>query len=186
MILRALQYYLNERKSPELTGEQPETTPAPGLDWQRYMGFWYEIARFETPFEFGLDEVWTEYAMQPDGQVLVANYGTDAHGKVHKAKAKAWPVAEGVLQISFVPLLRFISTPYHVLRVDAAYQNALVSNDTGTCLWLLSRQAHASLPQLLPLLQDALLRGFDIGQLRPTRQKSDASCSNLGMWRGIN
>lgn len=170
MILRALQYYFSERKSPAPGEPLPETTPASGLDWSRYMGRWYEIARFETPFEFGLDEVWTEYAMQPDGQVLVANYGTDSAGKVYKARATARPVAEGVLQISFVPLLRFISSPYHVLRVDTDCKNALVSNETGSCLWLLSRQSHATLQQLLPLLQEAVLRGFDISQLRPTRQ----------------
>ncbi len=152
------------------TEELPETTPAPTIDWRHYMGCWYELARIETPFEYGLDEVWTEYTMLPDGQVDVINYGTDADGKVHKAKAKARPVAAGVLQISFVPLLRFISTPYHVLRVDANYQNALVSNETGSCLWLLSRHPNASFQLLLPLLQEALLRGFDITQLRPTQQ----------------
>lgn len=170
MILRALQYYLGERKAPAPSGEQPETTPAPGIDWRCYMGRWYELARFETPFEYGLDAVRTEYTALPDGRVGVSNYGADATGKVYKAKAKARPVADGVLQISFVPLLRFISSPYHVLRVDAAYQTALVSNDTGSCLWLLSRQAHATLPQVLPLLQEAVLRGFDIARLRPTRQ----------------
>ncbi|MBQ4614148.1 MAG: lipocalin family protein [Akkermansia sp.] len=171
MILRALQYYFSERKSPAPGGEPlPETTPASGLDWSRYMGRWYELARFETPFEYALDEVWTEYALLAGGRVSVTNYGTDAAGKVYKARATARPVAEGVLQISFVPLLRFISTPYHVLRVDAAYQNALVSNETGSCLWLLSRQSHAPLQQQLPLLQEAVLRGFDISQLRPTRQ----------------
>ena len=170
MILRALQYYLSERKMPVPSGEAPETTPAPRIDWRCYMGRWYELARFETPFEYGLETVWTEYTLLPDGRVSVSNYGSDATGKVYKARAKAWPVADGVLQISFVPLLRFISTPYHVLRVDSAYQNALVSNDTGSCLWLLSRQAHAPLPQILPLLQEAILRGFDIARLRPTHQ----------------
>lgn len=171
MIMRALQYYFRERKISVPENEQPETSPAPELDWQRYMGCWYELARFETPFEYGLDEVWTEYTMLPNGLVDVTNYGTDTDGRVHKAKAKARPIAVGMLQISFVPLLRFISSPYHVLRVDENYHNALVSNETGSCLWLLSRHANASLPQLLPLLQEALLRGFDLSQLRPTRQK---------------
>ena len=176
MILRALRYYLSERKMPVPGEEQPETIPVPGLDWQCYMGCWYELARIETPFEYGLDEVWTEYTMLPDGQVDVTNYGTDADGRVYKAKAKARPVAEGVLQISFVPFLRFISTPYHVLRVDENYQNALVSNETGSCLWILSRLAHAPLSHLLPLLQDASQRGFDISQLRPTRQNRGTLC----------
>lgn len=168
MILRALQYYFSGKKSPAPGDALPETTPFPGLDLHRYMGRWYEAARFENPFEFGLVQVRTEYRMLPDGKVSVINYGSDADGKQYSAKAKGTPVADGVLQVSFVPLLGFISSPYHVLLVDADYQNALVSNETGSCLWLLSRQAQPSFSRLLPLLQDASLRGFDIALLRPT------------------
>ncbi len=173
MILRALQYYFSQRKQPLPRETSPDTTPAAGVDWHRYMGRWFELARFETPFEFGLDDVWTEYAMRPNGQVSITNYGSDAAGRVHQARGLAWPVADGALQVSFVPLLRFISSPYHVLRVDEDYQHALVSNASGSCLWVLSRHAHVPGPLLLPLLQDAAHRGFDVARLLPTRQSAN-------------
>lgn len=170
MILRALRYYFCQRHIVRADGAAPETTPASGVDMQRYMGRWYELARFETPFEFGLDEVWTTYDWLKNGQIEVINYGMDATGKQYRARARAVLVSDGVLLLSFVPLLRFLSTPYHILKVDAEYANALVSNEDGSCLWLLSRHADATLAELLPLLQEALRRGFDIMQLRPTHQ----------------
>ena len=41
------------------------------LDLHRYMGTWYEIARFDHRFERGLSEVTATYTLMPDGTVRV-------------------------------------------------------------------------------------------------------------------
>lgn len=40
------------------------------LDLHRYMGTWYEIARFDHRFERGLSEVTATYTLMPDGTVV--------------------------------------------------------------------------------------------------------------------
>ena len=51
------------------------TCPADGVDLRQYLGRWYELARLETPFEKGLEEVFAEYRMQSDGNISISNYG---------------------------------------------------------------------------------------------------------------
>ena len=42
------------------------TTTITQLDINRYMGKWYEIARYNHFFEKGMTHVNTEYSLQPD------------------------------------------------------------------------------------------------------------------------
>ncbi len=44
-----------------------------GFDLDRYLGLWYEIARYPFSFENGCAGVTAEYAMKPDGKVRVVN-----------------------------------------------------------------------------------------------------------------
>ena len=40
---------------------------------QRYLGKWYEIARYDHRFERGLHYVTAEYSKRPDGKIKVLN-----------------------------------------------------------------------------------------------------------------
>lgn len=167
MILRALFYYLCHRSAKQ----NADTRPTNGVDMSLYLGRWYELARFETPFEMGMEEVYTEYKARPDGHISVTNFGKDFHGRRKEAHAIGYLGKDGNLSVSFVPLLRFISTPYNILAVDEFYRNALVSNDSGSCLWFLSRS-----PQIVPddfayLKNEALRRGFDLSALHYTQHR---------------
>lgn len=132
------------------------------------MGRWYEWARYETAFEYGLDDVYTEYEMSEDGGVEVNNYGTERSGKQLHAHATGSVAGAGRLKISFVPMLRFISSSYHVLYVDKDYTHALVSNESGNCLWFLGRAQHYHTADYKKLCQEASARGFDVTSLRLT------------------
>ena len=61
------------------------------LDLQRYMGKWYEIARFDHIFERGLVGNMAEYTLLSDGniQVLNSGYKGDFSGKYKTAKGKS-------------------------------------------------------------------------------------------------
>ncbi len=168
MILRALQYFLYQRNHPVPIANQPDTAPTSGVELPRFMGRWFEMARFETPFEWGMDSVWAEYVLRPDGCVSITNHGRKSNGDVCTAHARATHVSDSILMVSFVPFLHLFATPYHILKVDDEYRNALVSNESGSCMWLLSRSPHATLPELLPLLLAAADRGFNLHSLRPT------------------
>lgn len=69
-------------------GREVNRTPVRTFDLNRYLGTWYEIARFDFRFERGLDHVQATYERRPDGLILVRNSGREA------ARASAaWPRA---------------------------------------------------------------------------------------------
>ena len=43
------------------------------LDLSRYLGTWYEIARFPNNFEIGCEGVTAEYSALPEGRIKVVN-----------------------------------------------------------------------------------------------------------------
>ncbi len=47
----------------------------PELDVKRYMGRWYEIARYENHFERGMTDMTATYTLLPDGKIRVENEG---------------------------------------------------------------------------------------------------------------
>ena len=50
-----------------------DTTTVKDLDIERYLGTWYEIARFPHSFEKGLVGVTATYSMRKDGKIKVLN-----------------------------------------------------------------------------------------------------------------
>ena len=52
-----------------------DNTTITQLDINRYMGKWYEIARYNHSFEKDMTHVYTEYTLQPDGKIQVINRG---------------------------------------------------------------------------------------------------------------
>ena len=95
---------------------------------QRYLGKWYEIARYDHRFERGLHYVTAEYSKRPDGKIKVLNCGhQDAvDGKEKCSIGKARPSHNGQpgqLQVAF--FLSFYSD-YNILELDPDYQWSLI------------------------------------------------------------
>lgn len=167
MILRALLYNLF-KKNP---GQHADTRPTDNVDLSQYLGRWYELARYDTAFEEGLEEVYTEYKARPDGSISVNNFGMDKHHHRKEAHAVGTPSGDGQMMVSFVPFMPFLSTPYNILAVDEFYRNALVSNDSGSCLWFLSRSPQPEEESFDALKSEALRRGFDLSALHYTKHR---------------
>ena len=70
------------------TGVPDKVKPIQGFELPRYLGEWYEIARFDHSFEEGLTEVTATYSMRDDGGVKVINRG-------YSKEAGTWDEAEG-------------------------------------------------------------------------------------------
>lgn len=62
------------------------------LDLQRYLGRWYEVARFQHPFEKTLVGATAEYSLREDGRVTVLNSGfkKSLDGTYTSVQAVAW------------------------------------------------------------------------------------------------
>ena len=134
---------------------------------QRYLGKWYEIARYDHRFERGLHYVTAEYSKRPDGKIKVLNCGhQDAvDGKEKCSIGKARPSHNGQpgqLRVAF--FLSFYSD-YNILELDPDYQWSLIGSSTDKYLWILSRTPHLDQNTLNQILEKARQRGYDTSRL---------------------
>src|SRR5690606_18909213 len=109
------------------------------LNLQRYLGTWYEIARFDHRFERGLVGVTATYSLREDGKIKVLNQGYEnsLEGKLSVAEGKAKLTDEpGKLKVSFFWIFY---ADYFVLELDENYQWALIGSSSDKYLWILSR-----------------------------------------------
>lgn len=73
------------------------------FDVARFMGKWYEIARYDHRFEEGMTRVSATYTLLDDGRIEVLNSGYK-DGKYNEIKGKAKqpnPADPGKLKVSF-------------------------------------------------------------------------------------
>lgn len=145
------------------------------LDLNRYLGRWYEIARFDHRFERNLVGVTAEYSLLPDGKIRVVNSGYlldfDGHYKRAVGKAKRPdPSKPGQLKVSF---FLWFYTDYNVMELGEDYDYALVGSSTDRYLWILSRTPSLPMPTLNRLIDRAYARGYDTDRLLWVPQKED-------------
>lgn len=132
------------------------------LDLNRYLGRWYEVARFDHKFERGLTHCTAEYTLKEEGKIKVVNRGKK-NGKWDTAEGKAKTTSTpGLLRVSFFG--PFYSD-YRILMLAPDYSYALVGSGSSSYLWILCRT-----PELKPIDRDAILmeaqtRGYDINKL---------------------
>ena len=142
-----------------------DNTPVKSLDLSRYLGTWYEIARFDHSFERGMDNVTAEYLLREDGKIDVINSGWK-NGKFKVAEGKAKqpsPVTDpAALKVSF---FLFFYSDYNILMLDDDYQVALVGSSSPKYLWLLSRTPQLPDSVIDLVMEEAESRGYDTSKL---------------------
>lgn len=146
----------------------------PTLDPQRYIGRWYEIARFQHVFEKSIVGATAEYALRPDGKISVLNSGfkNSLNGKFTEAKAVAWipdPSKPSALKVQFFwPF----AADYLVFGLDQEnYQWAVVGSNNRKYLWFLSRTPTVDPTLLDQMKQLAVSQGYDLSELFMVPQK---------------
>lgn len=145
------------------------------LDLHKYMGQWYEIARFNHSFERHLVGVKAMYSLLEDGRIRVVNsgYKNTFNGRFKEIKGKAKlpdPNEPGKLKVSF--FLWFYSD-YFIMELDELhYKYALVGSKSDKFLWILSRTPSLPEKTLNYLLERARTRGYDTSQLIWVPQKT--------------
>lgn len=135
------------------------------FDLSRYLGTWYEVARYDHSFEKGMDNAMAEYILQDDGTVFVLNTAWK-NGKYKVAEGKAkYPdpdLEPGALKVSF---FLFFYSEYNVMMVDEDYQISLVGSKSKNYLWILSRTPVPDPDLLNMILEEAEARGYDTSKL---------------------
>lgn len=146
--------------------------PVPDLDLKRYLGLWYEIARFDHSFEKDLVGVTARYSLNPDGMIRVENRGfmhtLNGKEKVAVGKAKTVPGKPGQLKVSF---FLWFYADYNVLMIDENYTYVLIGSKSPDYLWILSRTPKMNPDHYKAVLTEAKQRGYNTSKLLQVLQK---------------
>lgn len=136
----------------------------PAFDIRRYMGEWYEIARYDHRFERKLTEVKASYRLVGDDRVEVINAGRHREtGKFKQARGKGKLTAvPGRLKVAF--FWNFYSD-YDILELGDDYEWALVGSSSPKYLWILSRTPTLPAATLNRILRRAEERGYSTARL---------------------
>ena len=181
--LAAATLQLASLKAAAQTAATPATLPAvstiAALDVPRYMGTWYEIAKFPNRFQAKcVANTRAQYLAQTDGSVQVLNSCTTADGSTIDALGKAIQVGAATspkLQVRFAPVwlswLPMVWGDYWVIDLDADYQLAAVSDAKREYLWVLSRTPQVNAKAYDALLDRLKAQHFDVKKLEPTPQR---------------
>lgn len=140
---------------------------AENFDLGRYLGLWYEIARFPNRFESGCVGVTAEYRQRDDGKVTVINTCKKGSLSAEAEQIEGTATVQGPakLRVNFVSWLPFAAGDYWVLYVDANYQIAVVGEPKGNTGWILARSKSISAAQLNKGLEVLRANGYDTDQM---------------------
>ncbi len=150
----------------------------PSLNVPRYMGTWYEIAKYPNFFQRKcVSNTVATYEAQPNGTVRVTNRCTDSDGKVKEAIGEARQVGNATspkLEVRFAPawlsFLPLVWGNYWVIDIDTDYQLVAVSEPRQELLWILSRTPKPDDLAYSQLADRLKKKGFDLSKMEATRQ----------------
>ncbi len=137
------------------------------FELEKYLGTWYEIARYDHSFERGLQGATANYSLRDDGKIKVLNQGYKMKGeRVNKTavgKAKIPKLDDPRrLKVSF---FLFFYSDYFILELDPDYRYAVIGSKSPEYLWILSRTPMMDKTELDRLLGKITKRGYDTGKL---------------------
>lgn len=143
------------------------------LDIDRYLGKWYEIARYDHKFERGLTGVTASYSYREDGKIKVLNSGfkETLSGERSEAIGKAKIPNINIPSKLKVSFFWFFYGDYYVMELDRNYQWAVIGSSSDKYLWILSRTPQMEDSIYNELLNKITNRGYDITTLIKVEQK---------------
>ena len=134
------------------------------FDAERYLGTWYEVARYPVFFERGCVGVTATYGQNPDGTISVLNTCKAPDGSVtSRIEGSAEIVGPGRLKVSF-PSVPFGASDYWVLWVDEGYRTAVVGAPNGKSGWILNRDPQIPTDRLNPAREVLDFNGYDLSR----------------------
>jgi len=142
------------------------------VDLDRYIGTWYEIARYPHYFQEGCVATKAVYTQREDGKIDVLNQCRleKLDGKEKSAKGKAWVVdkkTNAKLKVSFFwPF----AGDYWIIELGENYEYAVVGHPERTYLWILSRTPAMDRGLYEELIIRIKNKGYDTEKLLITPQ----------------
>lgn len=149
----------------------PPLATVENVDVSRYVGKWYEIAKYPNPFQQQcVGGTTAEYAVLDDGRVQVINKCNTAGGTVDLIEGRARIVDTTTNAKLAVGFFGPFEGAYWILEIGTNYEYAVVGEPSRSTLWILSRTPtldDATYQDILSRLPD---RGYDPSKLVVTPQ----------------
>lgn len=152
--------------------------PVASIDLQRYLGRWYEIAKYPNWFQRKcISNTSADYILNPDRSVTVLNQCKRENGEFEKAEGIAHQLGNTdspKLEVRFAPawlsIFPFVWGDYWIIDLDKDYSLVAVSEPRREYLWILSRTPTVRDETYQALLKRLETRGFNTGKLEKTSQ----------------
>jgi len=147
------------------------------VDLDRYVGDWYEIARFPNVFQRNCaGDVRASYARRPDGLIQVINRCRAADGAPIEARGVGRvvdPRSSAKLKVRFAPavlaFLPFVWGDYWIVGLADDYSWAVVGSPNRGYLWILARTRALDAEGFAAACAAARANLFDVDRLVMTR-----------------
>jgi len=138
--------------------------PAKSVSISRYVGRWYEIARYDQRFERDCTNVTADYHLRGDGTLEVVNRCLSPNGglKVARGVARSVSASNAKLKVRFFGLF---TGDYWVLDRADDYSWSIVGEPSGRFLWILSRQPNPATALVEQLIGRTKAMGYDTARL---------------------
>jgi apolipoprotein D and lipocalin family protein len=159
--------------------EKNQTLPTvPSVDFSRYSGKWYEIARLPTRFQKDCaSDVTATYSLLSDQQIKVVNECRQQDGRIKQAEGKARIAdAQGPkskLEVRFAPAwlswLPLVWGDYWIIDLAADYSYAVIGTPDRKYLWILARTPTLDESVFQRIKRESQAQGFPVDQLIKTR-----------------
>ena len=148
--------------------DKVDNSTVKSVDLNRYLGSWYEIAKFDHAFEREIDYAMAKYSLRDDGKIDVLNTGIrDGRARDAKGVAKLTNTP-GLFRVSFFgPFFG----DYRIMMLDSNYQYALIGGSNENFLWILSRTPELDDATKSLILSEADRRGYKTNRLIWVKQK---------------
>ena len=140
------------------------------VELNRYIGKWYEIARYPNRFERDCErDVTADYSILADGDIRVLNSCVTAEGREKRAVGTARVVDKTTgakLKVTF--FWPFYGN-YWVIQLGENYEYAVVGEPSRRYLWILSRSPLFPEERYQQVLSRLRTQGYEPSKLAKTR-----------------
>jgi apolipoprotein D and lipocalin family protein len=133
------------------------------VDLDRYLGKWYEIARYPNRFQKACVASTAVYSIREDGRIRVLNEcrKESLEGPLKRVEGKAWVVDETTQAKLKVQFFWPFWGHYWIIDLGEDYEYAVVGHPKRKYLWILSRTPQMETEVYEAILERIVRNGYD-------------------------
>ncbi len=150
---------------------EPPLATVPHVEVARYLGQWFEIARYPNRFEKQCDrDVSATYSLREDGKISVQNACVKQDGRLDQSKGWAKIVDASTNAKLKVTFFWPFFGDYWVLELGNNYEYAVIGEPGRKYLWILSRTPAMSEVRYREIMGRLAAKGYDAGKVMRVKQ----------------